>query len=68
MIVALTSAMLLGQLMVSQRPKAMYSVYFFDLKIEGQDLRMAYRDVPPGATHNGEAVVLLHGKNFSGYY
>jgi pimeloyl-ACP methyl ester carboxylesterase len=58
----------LGQLMVSQRPKAMYPVYFFDLKIEGQDLRMAYRDVPPGATPNGEAVVLLHGKNFSGYY
>jgi len=59
-----------------------WPVHFLPLTIEGQDLRMAYMDVPPapqavaGATENatakeaqGErAVVLLHGKNFGGYY
>jgi pimeloyl-ACP methyl ester carboxylesterase len=45
-----------------------WSVYFLPLTIEGQDLRMAYMDVPPSAPANGRAVVLLHGKNFGGYY
>jgi pimeloyl-ACP methyl ester carboxylesterase len=38
------------------------------LKIEGQDLRMAYMDVAPPAKANGRTVVLLHGKNFFGAY
>jgi pimeloyl-ACP methyl ester carboxylesterase len=38
------------------------------LQVENQDLRMAYRDVPPTGAANGKAVLLLHGKNFSGYY
>lgn len=45
-----------------------YPVKFFDLTIEGQQLRMAYMDVPPTAAANGKTVVLLHGKSFSGNY
>lgn len=46
-----------------------YPVKFFPLTIEGQDLRMAYMDVPPAnsGTDHG-VVVLLHGKNFFGAY
>lgn len=44
------------------------SVLFLPLVIEGQDLRMAYMDVPPSGPANGRAVVLMHGKNFGGYY
>jgi hypothetical protein len=45
-----------------------YPVRFFDLTIEGQQLRMAYMDVAPSAAANGKTVVLLHGKSFSGNY
>lgn len=48
-----------------------WPVHFLPLTIEGQDLRMAYMDVPPAARAAGtaeRAVVLLHGKNFGGYY
>jgi len=45
-----------------------YSTQFFQLQVENQDLRMAYRDVQPTGTSNGKAVLLLHGKNFSGFY
>jgi pimeloyl-ACP methyl ester carboxylesterase len=45
-----------------------YSVQFFPLQVENQDLRMAYRDVLPTSAPNGKAVLLLHGKNFSGFY
>jgi len=44
-----------------------YKVDFLDLNLEGQDLRMAYMDVAP-AHPNGQAVLLLHGKNFFGAY
>jgi pimeloyl-ACP methyl ester carboxylesterase len=44
-----------------------YPVHFFDLKIEGQDLRMAFMDVRADGTENG-VVVLFHGKNFFGAY
>ena len=47
---------------------AEYRVQFFQLRVENQDLRMAYRDVQPTGASNGEAVLLLHGKNFSGFY
>lgn len=49
-------------------PKAAYSIEFFPLQIERQDLRMAYRDVGPTSPPNGRTVLLLHGKNFSGFY
>jgi len=49
-------------------PQAVYAVEFFPVQIERQDLRMAYRDVRPTAPANGRAVLLLHGKNLSGFY
>jgi pimeloyl-ACP methyl ester carboxylesterase len=38
------------------------------LSVEGQDVRMAYYEVPPSGPSNGRAVLLLHGKNFWGAY
>jgi len=52
----------------AQPPTGIYPVHFLELTVERQDLRLAYRDVAPTAAANGEAVLLLHGKNFSGYY
>jgi len=49
-------------------PKTEYPVEFLPLQIERQDLRMAFRDIKPTAAANGHTVLLLHGKNFSGYY
>jgi len=44
-----------------------FPVRHFELHAQRQTLRMAYMDVHPAAP-NGETVVLLHGKNFSGAY
>ncbi|MES2644176.1 MAG: alpha/beta hydrolase [Myxococcota bacterium] len=44
-------------------PVAMHPV-----RAQEQDLEMAYMDVPAAGTANGEVVLLLHGKNFSGGY
>ena len=44
-----------------------WPVKYIPLKIEGKDLRMAYMDVQPKKS-NGQAALLLHGKNFNGYY
>jgi pimeloyl-ACP methyl ester carboxylesterase len=57
-----------GQAFQGQPPHSKYSVQFFRLQVENQDLRMAYRDVLPTNSTNGKAVLLLHGKNFSGFY
>ena len=51
-----------------QPPKATYPVEFFPLQIERQDLRLAFRDIKPTAAANGRTILLLHGKNFSGFY
>lgn len=45
-----------------------YPVTYLPLTTEGEDLRMAYMDVPPEGTANGRTVLLLHGKNFFGAY
>jgi pimeloyl-ACP methyl ester carboxylesterase len=45
-----------------------YPVSFLPLVIEGQELKMAYMDVPPRGGGNGKTVLLLHGKNFFGAY
>jgi len=45
-----------------------YPVKLLPLTVEGQDLRMAYMDIPPEGTPNGMTVLLLHGKNFFGAY
>lgn len=44
-----------------------HPVSYLDLKIQKQNLRMAYMDVEP-ENYNGKNVVLLHGKNFNGAY
>ncbi|MGQ1948798.1 alpha/beta fold hydrolase [Geofilum sp. OHC36d9] len=44
-----------------------YSVATLSLKIQEQDLKMAYMDVKP-TNYNGKNIVLFHGKNFNGAY
>jgi pimeloyl-ACP methyl ester carboxylesterase len=45
-----------------------YPVSFLPLTLYGQDVRMAYMDVPPAGRPNGRTVVLFHGMNFGGFY
>src|SRR5271163_4345802 len=45
-----------------------YPVSYLPLTMYGQDVRMAYMDVPPSGPANGRTVVLLHGMNFGGFY
>jgi pimeloyl-ACP methyl ester carboxylesterase len=45
-----------------------YPVAYFPLTMYGQDVRMAYMDVPPAGQPNGRTVVLFHGMNFGGFY
>src|SRR5712664_3207249 len=45
-----------------------FPVRFFPVTVERQEVRIAFMDVAPTARLNGRAVVLLHGKNFSGAY
>ncbi len=44
-----------------------YPVNSFELKVQKENLRMAYMDVKP-KNYNDQNVVLLHGKNFNGAY
>src|SRR5271169_1152531 len=45
-----------------------YPVQYLPLTVYGQDVRMAFMDVPPSGPANGRTVVLLHGMNFGGFY
>jgi pimeloyl-ACP methyl ester carboxylesterase len=45
-----------------------FQVSFFPVRINGEDLRLAYMDVAPTGTANGRAVLLLHGRNFPASY
>ena len=45
-----------------------HPVSYMPLTLYGQDVRMAYMDVPPAGQANGHTVVLLHGNNFAGFY
>jgi pimeloyl-ACP methyl ester carboxylesterase len=45
-----------------------FPVSYLPMVTYGQDVRMAYMDVPPAGQPNGRAVVLLHGFNFAGFY
>src|SRR3954465_11285819 len=45
-----------------------YPSSYMPLTLYGQDVRMAYMDVPPLGAANGHTVVLLHGNNFAGFY
>lgn len=44
-----------------------FPVQEINLKVQGQDLKMAYMDLQPQKP-NGKTVMLLHGKNFSAMY
>jgi pimeloyl-ACP methyl ester carboxylesterase len=44
-----------------------FPVRYLELQTQRQQLQMAYMDVQPERP-NGRSVVLLHGKNFSGFY
>lgn len=44
-----------------------FPVRYLELNTQRQQLRMAYMDVQPERP-NGRSVVLLHGKNFAGFY
>src|SRR5687767_4780691 len=44
-----------------------YPVKYITINIDGQVTKMAYMDITP-PSGNGQAVILFHGKNFTGYY
>jgi pimeloyl-ACP methyl ester carboxylesterase len=45
-----------------------YPVAYLPLTLYGQDVRLAYMDVPPAGQPNGRTVMLFHGMNFGGFY
>jgi|HigsolmetaAR201D_1030396.scaffolds.fasta_scaffold01118_17 pimeloyl-ACP methyl ester carboxylesterase len=45
-----------------------YEVAYLPLRLYGQDVRLAYMDVPPQGSPNGRTVMLFHGMNFAGFY
>ena len=45
-----------------------FPVSYFPMTVYGQNVRMAFMDVPPLTTANGRTVVLFHGMNFAGFY
>ena len=45
-----------------------FPVSFFPVRINGEELRVAYMDVAPTGPGNGHAVLLLHGRNFPSSY
>ena len=45
-----------------------HPVSYLPMTLYGQDVRMAYMDVPAESEANGRTVVLLHGMNFFGEY
>jgi pimeloyl-ACP methyl ester carboxylesterase len=51
----------------AQTIKYPYPVKYFNVNVEGANVKMAYMDVLPGI-NNGKSVILFHGKNFSGFY
>lgn len=44
-----------------------FPVSYLDVEVYGQHLRMAYMDVAPTGTPNGQTIVLFHGFNFASY-
>lgn len=44
-----------------------YPVSIINIKVQEQNLKMAYMDVKP-SNYNGKNIVLFHGKNFNGAY
>ena len=52
---------------IGQKIDYPYKLNYLPLTLEGQKVRMAYMDIHPQQA-NGKNVLLLHGKNFNGYY
>ena len=53
--------------MMLDRYEYPFAVSYAEVATQGKKYRMAYMDVRP-QTPNGKVAVLLHGKNFGGYY
>ncbi|TDH20045.1 alpha/beta hydrolase [Segetibacter sp. 3557_3] len=51
----------------AQKVEYPYPVQQFQLTLEGRPVQMAYMDIAPSKP-NGQSILLLHGKNFNGYY
>jgi len=74
----LASAILIVGILGAQAPNPLgialeeypypYPIRFLPLTIEGQTLRMAYMDVAADSEPARGVIVLMHGKNFGGYY
>lgn len=45
-----------------------FATKVFPIFTQGQNLEMVYMDVSPTKTRDNKVAVLLHGKNFAGYY
>ena len=45
-----------------------HPVHFMPVSLEGEDLLLAYMDVPPVRASRGRTIVLLHGRNFPSSY
>lgn len=45
-----------------------YPSRYLPLTLYGQDVRMAFMDVPPASAPNGHTVIIFHGNNFAGFY
>jgi pimeloyl-ACP methyl ester carboxylesterase len=45
-----------------------YPVQYLTLRMEGEDVKLAFMDVEPSGNANGKTVVLMHGRNFFGSY
>lgn len=45
-----------------------YPVSYMPVTLEGEELRLAYMDVPASGAASGRTVVLLHGRNFPSSY
>jgi pimeloyl-ACP methyl ester carboxylesterase len=52
---------------ISQKIDYPHNVKYLPLTVEGQRARMAFMDVS-ASQPNGKTILLLHGKNFNGYY
>jgi pimeloyl-ACP methyl ester carboxylesterase len=63
----LFACLLLLQTSSAQNVQYPAEIKYNHLSIERQPVKMAYMDVP-AAKPNGHTVLLLHGKNFNGYY
>ncbi len=61
------SLILCISLVKAQKHEYPYPVHYIHLTIEQQPVKMAYMDIKP-VKPNGNAIMLLHGKNFNGYY